>query len=46
MIFINMAKHPVELFPTLNVLKAAAAACGGDPPLSLRDAVALSASGY
>lgn len=46
MIFINIAKHPVELFPTLNVLKAAAAACGGDPPLSLRDAVALSDSGY
>lgn len=39
MIFINIEKCPVESFPTLNVSKAPAAACEGDPPLSLRHAV-------
>lgn len=39
MIFINIAKCPVESFPTLNLSKAPAAACEGDPPLSSRDAV-------
>jgi len=39
MIFINVAECPVELFPTLNASQAVAAACEGDPPLSLWDAV-------
>lgn len=35
MIFINIAKYPVELFPILSVWKAPAATCEGDPPRPL-----------